>query len=477
MGEDGNVPAYTDLQGKVVYDLSSKHQLSFLNVYGLSDISSTLKDGLNDGENEFGGVTLTQNTGGINWRYLWGTDGYSNTSISHTVWNYDWNWFLTRDESELFDNKSIEQELKLRNVNTYRMSPRHKLEFGFEAKLLKTDYDYYTAQHHDPLGNVTPEFRIDQNIGSQKYSAFVSYSWRPVSRLILTPGLRVDHFTYNNNAPISPRFSFSYQLGENTSFNGAAGMFFQNLPLILLYQKQAFKDLRDPVSYHYVLGLSHLLTEDTRLTIEAYDKEYEHLPLDPASPSLFIMDEPIYEVARFTPHESLLENGKAFSRGIEVMLQKKLAKNFYGLISGAYFRTRYRDHDGVWRNRIYDNRYLFSVQGGFKPNSKWEFSVRWTYAGGRSYTPFDFEASQELGRGVFDKNRVNAERLPAYNSLNLRFDRRFHFSGSNLIFYFSIWNALNRANIWHMQWNEVSNQQEGILTFERTPIFGLEFEF
>jgi hypothetical protein len=479
LGEDGNVPAYTDWQGKLVYDLSAKHQLRLLNVYGLSDISSTRADALNDGENQYGGVTLTQNTGGVNWRYLWSKNGYSNTSISHTFWRYDWNWFLTREESELFDNKSFEQEIKLRNVNTYRIGPRHKLEFGIEAKALKTDYEYFNAEHTDPLGNATPEFKIDQSTSSQKYGAFASCSWQPgrPGKLILTPGLRVDHFAFSKNTHISPRFSFSYQLSERTSLNGAAGIFYQNLPLILLYQKDAFKDLKDPVSYHYVIGFSHLLTESTRLTVEAYDKEYDHFPLDPSSPSLFIMDEPIYEIARFTPHDQLVDNGRAYSRGVEVMVQKKLAKNFYGLISGTYFRSRYEDNDGVWRNRVYDNRYTFNIEGGYKRNSKWQFSVRWIYAGGRPYTPFDMEASRDLGRGVFDHDRVNAERLPAYNSMNLRFDRRFHFSGSNLIFYLSIWNALNNENVWHYQWNEVANRQEKILQFERSPIFGLEFEF
>jgi outer membrane receptor for ferrienterochelin and colicin len=477
MGLEGNVPAYTDLQGKLVYDLSAKHQLSLLNIYGISDLSSTRDDAFNDGENEFGGVTLTQNTAGINWRYLWGKHGYSNTSVSHTLWNYDWNWFLTRDKSELFDNNSIEQEFKLRNVNTYRMSPGHKLEFGIEAKLLRTDYEYYNAPYNDLLGNVTPEFRMDQNASSQKFSVFVNHSWRPVQRLILTPGLRVDHFAYNKSTHLSPRFSFSYQLSEKTALNGATGIFFQNLPLILLYQQDAFKNLDDPVSYHFILGISHLLSENTRLTLEAYDKEYNHFPLDPTSPSLFIMDEPIYEIIRFTPHAQLVDNGKAYSRGVEVMLQKKLKKHLYGIISATYFRARYRDYEGVWRNRIYDNRYIFNVEGGYKPNSRWQFSLRWAYGGGWPYTPFDVEASRNLGRGVFDNNQVNAMRLPAYNSLNLRFDRRFYFSGSNLIFYFSVWNVLDRKNIWHYQWNEVANRQEGVLQFERSPVFGLEFEF
>ncbi len=475
--EDSNVPAYTDFQSKIVYDLSPTDRLSILNIYGLSDLTSTRENAFADGENEYGGVTLTQNTGGLNWRHIWGEHGYSNTAVSHTFWKYNWNWFLARDESELFDNQSLEQEIKLRNVNTYRIGPGQRFEFGLEAKFLNTDYAYTNAAHHDPLGNATPPLNIDLNTSSQKYSAFVSYNWQPVRNLTLTPGLRADHYAYNGNTHISPRLSFSFELSGKTVLNGALGAFYQGLPLILLYQKDAFKDLRDPVAYHYILGLSHLLTRDTRLTVEAYHKEYSHFPLDPTSPSLFIMDEPIYEIARFTPHAQLTDTGKAFSRGLEVMLQKKLVNNFYGVISGTYFRSRYRDFAGVWRNRIYDNRYVFNIEGGYKPNSSWEFSARWTYAGGRPHTPYDYEASRDLRRGVFDRDRVNADRLPAYNSLNLRFDRRFHFSSSNLICYFSVWNALDRRNVWYDLWNETLNREERIEQFRRTPVFGIEFEF
>jgi len=133
--------------------------------------------------------------------------------------------------------------------------------------------------------------------------------------------------------------------------------------------------------------------------------------------------------------------GEAYSRGIEVMIQKKLAKDFYGLASGSYFRTRYRGADQMWRDRIFDNRLILSLEGGYKPDSRWEFSLRWIYAGGRPYTPFDERASQEADQGILDDSRVNASRYPAYHSLNARCDRRFHFSGSNLIFYLSVWNA------------------------------------
>jgi hypothetical protein len=235
--------------------------------------------------------------------------------------------------------------------------------------------------------------------------------------------------------------------------------------------------LNDPAAIHYILGMNHLLTENTRLSVEVYQKNYSHFPIDPEQPALFLIDELFYRYGFFFNHERLVDTGKARARGIELMIQKKLAEDFYGLISTAYFQTQYRDQNGSWRNRVFDNRFIFSMEGGYKPNRNWEFSLRWIYAGGARYTPFNIDASQMLHRAVLDENRINQERYPAYHSLNLRFDRRFHFHTTNLIFYFSAWNAYNRKNVATYFWNEKKNQPDTIYQWNLLPIIGLEYEF
>ncbi len=82
-----------------------------------------------------------------------------------------------------------------------------------------------------------------------------------------------------------------------------------------------------------------------------------------------------------------------------------------------------------------------------------------------------------IHRGVFDGNRANEVRYSDYHSLNIRFDRRFHFRGSNLIFYFSVWNAYNQENVAGYYWNEVDNKQDVTNQWGLLPIFGLEYDF
>jgi len=225
------------------------------------------------------------------------------------------------------------------------------------------------------------------------------------------------------------------------------------------------------------VGITHLLSPATRLSAEAYRKDYRRLPVDPSQRSLFPIDEIYYDYGVFTARDSLLAEGRAYSMGLEVVVQKRLARDVYGLASAGYSRSRYRGLDGVWRDRVFDNRLVFSVEGGYKPSSGWEFSARWIFAGGPPYTPIDTAASHSLGRTVFDETRINDARYPDYHSLNLRVDRRFNWQHRSLIVYLSVWNAYDRKNVATYYWNTETNATEPIRQWGMLPLFGLELEF
>ena len=72
---------------------------------------------------------------------------------------------------------------------------------------------------------------------------------------------------------------------------------------------------------------------------------------------------------------------------------------------------------------------------------------------------------------------INEARYSAYHSLNIRFDRRFYFSRTNLIFYFSVWNTYSQKNVASYYWNEIKNEKDVSYQWSLLPIFGLEFEF
>jgi len=267
----------------------------------------------------------------------------------------------------------------------------------------------------------------------------------------------------------------AYDITDRIKLSANSGIFYQQLPMVLISQKDDFKKLENIAAYHYGIGFEYLVTPDTKFTFEVYDKEYDKLPLAEQDPSSCVMDGGLSGNS-FGNYDELQSIGKGYTRGIELLIQKKLAEDFYGIISSSYFRSRYRDYNGIWRDRMYDNKFIFSFIGGYKPTKDWEFSLRWSYAGGIPYTPFDLDKSVRYKVGIIDENRINGERYPDYHSLNVRIDKKFFFSSQSLDIYLSVWNAYNRKNVTEYVWNFDKNEQKTVYQWSIMPIFGIEWE-
>ena len=467
---------WSDFQGKATFDLSPKHRLTFLGLAGVDDSGTRKEDALKDGESFYGGLDTVESTAGLNWRAIWGERGYSNTSLAFSSSRYkDTAW---RTESEILarEGDSRERAVSLRNVNSFRLSPSTRILFGVEAKRLTADSGMFLAEAHDVLGNLVPSSDRHGLATADRLAAFSQVSWNPVRGLTFNLGFRLDHSFSLRRTGFSPRVSVAVEPKPGTTLQAAAGIYVQPLPLALIVQKEAFKGLADPRARHYVLGVRQLLSPSVQLTIEGYLKEYSRFPLDPEQPSLFIFDELFYS-GTLAPHETLVDAGRARSYGLELTLQKKLSGRIYGLVSAAWFRTRYSDLTGTWRDRVYDNRWLVSAEGGWRAGGGWEFGLKFVSAGGAPYTPFDLVASRAFNSGFFDGARINAARLPAYLALNLRADKRFNFRASNLILSLSLWNVSNRKNVTAYTWNTVRLKPVEVLGWGILPVLGVEFEF
>ena len=470
-------PNYGDAQLKLSYDISPEHSINFLDVFSDDHNSPDRSTAIENKMVYYGNQDIYLNTAGATWRALWGKNVYSFTAVSYSTSKYAEDWFETNGGTHIVSNNSLEGTLRFFTSTHVKINEIHSIELGIEAKDYSDSYDNLYSQYTGALGDTTGAELLDTHLRSWWAGGFVNYIVRPVDRLTVTLGSRIDYFRYNSSTEFSPRFSVSYDLTNLTTLKASAGIYYQDLPLLLLSQNPANKNLKTPKAVHYIVGIDHMITESTKLTVEAYQKDYSSFPIDPAEPGLFVVDELFYRYGFFFSHGALTDAGNAQSRGIELTVQKKLARDFYGLVSASYFTTRYEGGDGIWRNRVFDNRFIFSVEGGYKPNSEWEFSARWIFAGGVPYTPLNIEESQALRRDVLDQQRINGARLPDYHSLNLRVDKRFYFSSSNLVAYLSVWNAYDRRNVAQYFWNATENKQDAIYQWGLLPIFGVEYNF
>lgn len=476
IGTTGETPRYGDLQGKIDYELNPANKITALYIYAPSSRFDDRESAMENGRLEYTtNWEALQNTAGVNWRSLWSKNGYSNTSLSFSqISTESENHFIASDEISQKSSVS-ENTFAIRNVNFYRFDRWHKIEFGFESKYLLADYNYFYAADTNYAGLPTNELRVKQNFNSPQIAAFTSFIWQPFEQFRATIGLHTDYNDVNEIFHFSPRLAMSYDVNSRLTLNASAGIFYQSLPLFLLSQNETNRKLNNLKSTHYLVGVDYLLTADTRLTLELYNKKYQDFPLSSTYPQFFILDQGTNYQA-YNNYGKLVSSGKSYASGVDLLIQKKLAEDFYGTIGASWFRSRYKDYNGTWRDRKFDNKVILQIVGGYKLNKNWETSIRWSYAGGAPYTPFDIEKSKELNTGIYDLEKFNAERMPDYNSLNVRVDRRINFQNSSVVAYLSIWNLYNRKNEALYVWNRNNKEVRTLYQWSFLPIVGIEYE-
>ncbi|MBI5726917.1 MAG: TonB-dependent receptor [Ignavibacteriales bacterium] len=471
----GALPKYGDMQGKIVVDVDQQNKLTFLNVLSIDDIDLEYKNAVKAESFVYGTSTGSSNVFGVNWQNVRGTGGYSNTALSYSYSGYDRDYSETRTLNHLLSNKSSENEITLRNSNMFTLSKGNMLEAGLENKFIFNTFDMTYEKWQDDFGNPTGALTVDKKFKEMKTALFAVAHFSPLTKLKADFGLRADYFTFNKSFTVAPRATITYMPDAETGISASAGIFYQQIPSLILAQNDAFNNLSVPRADHFILGMSRMLSESTRLSIEGYYKEYSSFPVDPRQPTEFMFDQ-VMKNGLFLTHAELKDNGKAVSKGIELLIQKKLADEIYGLFSLGYSKAKYRGYNNTWYDRMYDNRVNLTAEGGYLPGSNWEFKLRWSYAGGAPYTPFDMVASENNHKGVLDINGVNSKRLPDYHSLNLRVDKRFNFERSNLLVYLSVWNAYGRKNIAAYEWNEIKNKKDEMLQWSALPVIGVTYE-
>ena len=470
------LPKYGDAQGKIVYDLNDENRLTLLDVFSVDHIYLDEEKAVENEDNMFGKTDGVTNTAGLNWQHIWSSKGFSNTSISHTYIKYNRDYSKTVSGKQFYINDTKENTIKIRNVNYLKLDAQNSIEFGGEASGNFTNFDTFYGEYEDQYGSTTPALSVGNKISGYNLGIFGVHHFNFLEKFKLDYGTRIDYYTYNKNLNVSPRVTLTYQLSSKTSFSMSAGIFHQNIPENILVQSEDFKALKTPEAVHYIAGFSQNLGDATRLSIEAYYKDYYNFPVNPAQPTMFLFDQ-VQIFGIFWSNEALKDNGRANAKGVEVVLQKKLAEDFYGMVSGSFSNTSYKDEFGKWHNRIYDNKFNINLEGGYIPAKDWEFKIRWVYAGGVPYTPFDYEASRKAGVGIWDLSKTNSQRMPDYHSMNIRIDKRFYFSSSSLLISLSVWNVYNRKNVASYYWNELKNEIDSQTQWSTMPVLGVEFEF
>jgi hypothetical protein len=465
----------SDLVTKLTYDLSAKHKVSVLDFLSSGFFQDDHGFSVEDRK-------YTQNVLGFNLKSIWTDNFFSNTTLSYS--------FFKRSDKETYQPYTLGDYMGqyyweapdttkifiLKNSNSLNFSNTEWLEFGAEIKHERERIDYYSHEYHDDQGEFHPPQEYDFDYQTTRSALFLSFETHPFERLSSSIGLRASYSSAQKAFHLSPRLSFSYQLSPRLSLNAGYGIFHQSIPARLQAIFPRHRLLDDIKATHYILGLEYI-DADTKITLEAYSKKYRNMLIDPAAPYALASG---FAIEKYYYPSVLTNAGRGYVNGVELLIHKKLIDRFFGLMSAAIYRSRYKDLDGIWRRSPYEHRYIINMVAGYKPNAKWELALSSTFMGGRPSSPFDLDASRSYNTLISDpdKSKYNTSNYPAYKRINFRIERTYYFGKTNFIVFLDIMNIFSFHNAEEYAWDQMTGT---VIPDERQmpflPILGLKLEF
>ncbi|MDP2304164.1 MAG: TonB-dependent receptor [Ignavibacteria bacterium] len=472
----GFVPEYYDVLSKVNYNFDNHNSLSFLLVGAFDNVKF-----FNDTEDQrFSNSRALasdqiQYLTGLSFRHLFGK-GFYTISLSRNFVDYE---TIQRDSmlSPLFINISKEKENVLRSDLIYKISPKSELNIGASVKFIQFNADVKLPFFVTSFGDILNITSLNDKGNFWKSDLYFQYTGFYYSRLRLNLGLRADYFNeIKNNLSVSPRLSLSYLLTDKTTLNFSTGIYHQSPSYIWLIADSKNRDLKQIRVDQYITGFDHRLRTDINMRLEGFYKNYSNYPTSIARPYLVLANTGAGYAGADDNYSSfglepLLSEGKGFSRGIELSLQKKSSDiPHYGVLSLTYSESFFTALDGVERPGSYDQKWIFNVSAGYIFNEKWEASLKFRYASGKPYTPFNSDGSQTVAF-------YNSGRLPELHSLDIRVDRRWNFNNWSLITYLDIQNIYNRNNISFYRWDAREKDVDRTSSIGILPSIGVSLEF
>lgn len=470
------VPEYYDVLSKFTYDIDNRNKLSYLFIGAFDNVkfNNNNSDDLYENSRILGS-DQTQYVTGISFRRLF-ENGFFNITLSRNYVDYD---SSQRDTllNPIFLNQSKEAENELKGDIVYKLSSTSELNFGASAKLIKFETDVLLPNFLTSFGDTLNITSLNVRKNFMKYNSFVQYSDVFFSRFRINFGLRGDYFNgINTKFYVSPRFSLAYMLSDVASINLAAGIYRQSPSYIWLAAYESNKNLKAVKVNQYVLGYERKLSQDLRIKLEGFYKDYSDYPASLLRPYLVLANTGAGfgggddNFASFGL-EPLTSAGSGNVKGIEFSMQKRLSEiPYFGILSITFSEAFFKGLDGMKRAGTYDQKWIINLSGGYVFNNKWEASFKFRFAAGNPYTPFNNDGTQSV-------LNYNSERFEPLHSVDIRVDRRWDFDGFELVTYLDIQNIYNNKNSNSIRWDYRKGEVDKESSIGILPSIGVSLEF
>jgi len=239
------------------------------------------------------------------------------------------------------------------------------------------------------------------------------------------------------------------------------------------------KDLELTKAFHAVLGYNQGLFENARLKTEFYYQFLFNVPVENDSISYYSTLN--YSGGLIT--YDLDNKGTGFNYGIEITIEKFYSRNYYFLLTGSVFDSKFKASNGVIYNTLYNGSYVINLVGGkdFKTGviktSIIGINTKFLLMGGNRMIPIDLEKSINAGYTVYNNNEIYKSKLPDFFRLDFGISFQKNKPKYSWKISFDIQNVTNRDNTFALYYDNDTKSIRKVLGLKFIPILNYRLEF
>ncbi len=299
-------------------------------------------------------------------------------------------------------------------------------------------------------------------------SPYVDVAWQVTDTWTVNPGLRFE--SYQNSSGFSfyglePRFATRWTVTEGTTLKGQVGHHRQ--PPFEEQQSNSVgnPDLDVQKSWQYALGFEQQIGESVLADIQGFYKDMWGLVVSP---------DPLEDTEDVSVSDGV---GRVF--GLEAIVRHDPTERFFGWLSYTLMRAERRDRPGEdWRPFDFDQTHILTAVGVFQLGSGWEAGFRFRHTTGNPYDPITgglYNVDTDFFVPVY--GAPNSGRLPDFQQLDLRVDKKWIYDTWMLNLYLEVQNVYLHENVEGFGYSYDFSERIPVTGIPIVPNFGLRADF
>lgn len=506
------LPTFTDLQARATWVPHPGQRVSLVALAGRERLRQ------NTGANVDAGSTSATNNSlaGVTFEASLGGRGFSRTVMSYSGFtdaldSFERSFDNSRGANTLDSiasgallqfqvRRRIEvNDLAVRQDLLFVPSSRHWIDVGAEAHLLDTGWVWDIAGDRSlqqanassiRLGAALPSY-LDSSRQARRAGVWIKDRWQLGGRVVVEPGVRLDHSSVTRAFTLSPRLSASMRIGEAWRLDGALRRHAQSPGYEKMLQSDYFVELSPDASrgigaeraLQAVIGLERSFRWGISARLDGYVKRYDDL----IAGRLETDTERLARLATYDVPADLWSSvptgpqittlpvnaGRGRASGIEAHVSRMGASPIAGWVTYSFNRA-VRTEYGVTRPFDYDRRHGLTAALNLKVGPRLDLSLTGRARSGLPRTPVQgvrLALAQDTADVDGDGNRaefvpqrdpsgapvfqpdyggieaLNSARLPRFARVDARLTYRPAWGGERWALFADIVNVLNARNI------------------------------